>query len=138
MAKKPAKKSSSKPKSKSKPKHVAKQRPSKPTSVVRLRSQMTPASAPAPRTQEPPLKEEQIQKYRDILVQKRDELLDVVQRKKEQEIQVGEPEVGDEADVATRSVEKEMLFQLTDSEKQTLDMVEATHSENRKRCFWYL
>ncbi len=70
-----------------------------------------------------PLTAEQIDKFRDVLSQKRDDLLAIVQRKKEEEIQdVG---VGDEADVATHSVEKEMLFELTDSEKQTLDMVEA-------------
>src|SRR5690242_15512916 len=75
--------------------------------------------------EEPGLTDSQIHKFRDILAQKRDDLLAVVQRKKEQEIQVGEAEIGDEADIATRSVEKEMLFELTDSEKQTLDMVEA-------------
>ena len=69
--------------------------------------------------------EAQVQQFRDILTQKRDDLLAVVQRKKEQEIQAGDMEVGDEADIATRSVEKEMLFELTDSEKQTLDMIEA-------------
>src|SRR5690349_12387702 len=55
-----------------------------------------------------PLAEGQVQKFRDVLTQKRDDLLAVVQRKKEQEIQVGEVEIGDEADIATRSVEKEM------------------------------
>jgi DnaK suppressor protein len=70
-----------------------------------------------------PLTADQIEKFRDVLSQKRDDLLAIVQRKKEEEIQdVG---VGDEADVATHSVEKEMLFELTDSEKQTLDMVES-------------
>jgi len=70
-----------------------------------------------------PLPEDQIQKFREALAQKRDDLLAIVQRKKEEEIEdVG---VGDEADIATRSVEKEMLFELTDSEKQTLDKIEA-------------
>jgi len=70
-----------------------------------------------------PLSADHLQKVRDVLTQKRDDLLAIVQRKKEEEIEdVG---VGDEADVAMHSVEKEMLFELTDSEKQTLDMVEA-------------
>src|SRR5262245_58285580 len=56
-------------------------------------------------TQERPLPESQVQNFREILTQKRDDLLAVVQRKKEQEIQVGEEEMGDEADIATRSVE---------------------------------
>src|SRR5579864_8629725 len=47
----------------------------------------------------PPLSEDQVQKFRDILSQKRDDLLEVVQRKKEEEIEdIG---VGDEADIAT-------------------------------------
>jgi DnaK suppressor protein len=71
----------------------------------------------------PPLSADQVQKFRDILSQKRDDLTAIVQRKKEEEVEdIG---VGDEADIATHSVEKEMLFELTDSEKQTLDMVEA-------------
>jgi DnaK suppressor protein len=75
--------------------------------------------------EEKPLPESLVLKFRELLVQKRDDLLAVVQRKKEQEIQVDETEIGDEADIATRSVEKEMLFELTDSEKQTLDKIEA-------------
>ena len=89
----------------------------------------------APEVQERPLSESQIQAFRDILTQKRDELLAVVQRKKEQEIQVDEPEVGDEADIATRSVEKEMLFELTDSEKQTLDKIEAALRKMEKGAY---
>ncbi len=81
------------------------------------------------------LTESQIQKFRDVLTEKRDELLLVVQRKKEQEIQVGEMEIGDEADIATRSVEKEMLFELTDSEKQTLDMIEAALRKMEKGVY---
>jgi DnaK suppressor protein len=82
-----------------------------------------------------PLTETQIQKFREILSQKREELVNVVARKKEQEIQVGEVETGDEADIATRSVEKEMLFELTDSEKQTLDMIEAALRRIEKGVF---
>jgi DnaK suppressor protein len=90
--------------------------------VVRTRGapkRKRPRAAPEPQ----PLTAAQVQKFRDALVQKRDDLLDIVQRKKEQEVQ--ETDVGDEADIATQSVEKEILFELTDSEKQTLDKVEA-------------
>jgi len=53
-------------------------------------------------------------------------LSDIVHRKKEeQEFQQEDPEIGDEADIATRSVEKELLFDITDSEKQNLDGIEA-------------
>ena len=74
--------------------------------------------------EEKPLSASEVSKFLTIFTQRRDDLLTVVQRKKEQEFQAVEEEIGDEADVATRSVEKEMLFELTDSEKQTLDMVE--------------
>ena len=80
-----------------------------------------------------PLSDDQVQKFRDILTQKRDDLMRIVQRKKEEEIEdIG---VGDEADIATHSVEKEMLFELTDSEKQTLDMVEAALRRMDKGIF---
>lgn len=81
------------------------------------------------------LTDSQIQKFREVLTQKRDDLLAVVQRKKEQEIGIGDIEVGDEADIATRSVEKEMLFELTDSEKQTLDMIEAALRKMEKGVY---
>lgn len=67
----------------------------------------------------------EINKFRELLLQRREDLVAIVSRKKEQELQVEEPEIGDEADIATRSVEKDILFELTDSEKQTLEMVES-------------
>jgi DnaK suppressor protein len=85
---------------------------------------------------ETPLTESQISKFRDVLDEKRDELLAVVQRKKEEDLQMAENEpVGDEADVATRSVEREMLFELTDSEKHTLDMIEAALRKMEKGVY---
>ena len=85
--------------------------------------------------EEKPLTGSEVNKYREILTQKRDDLLDVVQRKKDQELQAVEEELGDEADIATRSVEREMLFELSDSEKQTLDMVEASLRKMEKGVF---
>ena len=102
-----------------------KKSPKRKAPVRKLTTKIVSRPRPVREVNEPPLSDAQIQKFRDFLTQKRDELLTVVQRKKEQEIQVGEIEIGDEADIATRSVEKEMLFELTDSEKQTLDMIEA-------------
>lgn len=65
----------------------------------------------------------QIQKFREILTQKQNELSLIVHKKKEEEIE--DITSGDEADVATRSVEKEMLFELTDNENQILEMVDS-------------
>jgi len=118
--KKPAKKAARKAPRKAVVRHVT---PSKPAVVVRKPMQGKP------------LTESEIQKFREILTQKREDLLAVVQRKKEQEIQIEDTEIGDEADIATRSVEKEMLFELTDSEKQTLDMIEAALRKMEKGVF---
>src|SRR5688572_9453254 len=86
--------------------------------------------------EEKPLSVAEIRKFRDILTAKQEELSEVVHRKKEeQEFQQEEPEIGDEADIATRSVEKELLFDITDTEKQTLDGVEAAIRKIEKGVF---
>jgi len=86
--------------------------------------------------EEKPLTASEIQKFRDILTEKQEELSDVVSRKKEeQEFQQEEPEIGDEADIATRSVEKELLFDITDSEKQNLDGIDAALRKIEKGVF---
>ena len=86
----------------------------------------TSASNSGRTPEEKPLSASEIQKFREILLQKQEELSEIVHRKKEeQEFTQEEPEIGDEADIATRSVEKELLFDITDTEKQTLDRIEA-------------
>ncbi len=123
MAKKTKKKLKAPP---SKPRFPRRKMIKKPAIItMKVRSSVKPIAPELRSKQGPatPLPAEQLRKIRDILSQKRDDLLAVVQRKKEEEIEdIG---VGDEADIATHSVEKEMLFELTDSEKTTLDMVEA-------------
>jgi DnaK suppressor protein len=57
------------------------------------------------------------------LSQMRDELMKSVHEK--QQSDVADMEVGDEADQATQSAERELLFELSDSERQTLDAIEA-------------
>src|SRR5689334_3618239 len=57
-----------------------------------------------PETNEKPLSASEVQKFRTILQQKREDLAQVVARKKEMEFQEVEPEIGDEADIATASV----------------------------------
>ncbi len=85
---------------------------------------------------EKPLSAGEISKFRDVLGQRREDLVAIVNRKKEEELQVAEEaEMGDEADVATRSVEKDIFFELTDAEKQTLDMVEAALRKIEKGIF---
>lgn len=68
------------------------------------------------------LKKSQIETLKKILIQKRDDLLRVVGHKKHG---LPDTEIGDEIDVALQTVEKEILFELTNNEKIMLDSIEA-------------
>ena len=59
---------------------------------------------------------------RNKLLTLRDDLLKKVQDKRGLDTIA---EVGDEADVATQSIEKELIFELSDNERQMLDQTEA-------------
>ncbi len=137
-AKKAKKASKAKLKSKSKPTPKARVRKIQVKKAPVLKS-ITRKSAeihPSKAAEEKPLSAAEIQKFRDILSQKQEELSEIVHRKKEeQEYQQEEPEIGDEADIATRSVEKEILFDITDSEKQNLDGIEAALRKIEKGGF---
>jgi DnaK suppressor protein len=61
--------------------------------------------------------------YSRRLTQLRDDLLKLVQNKRPTE--AADLEVGDEADIATQSSERELQFELTDNERQSLDAIEA-------------
>jgi DnaK suppressor protein len=149
MKKKKAKaKTRTKAKPKAKPKSKAKTRskPAPKKKVKRAKTSSAPAFQSVSRlhamsksdrsVEEKPLSSSEIQKLRDILLEKQEELSEIVHRKKEeQEFQQEEPEIGDEADIATRSVEKEILFDITDSEKQNLDKIEAALRKIEKGAY---
>src|SRR5689334_9335484 len=81
--------------------HPKKRKPTKrpPPMKEIVRVAARPVAPQGRRTPVAPLAADQLQKFRDVLSQKRDDLLAIVQRKKEEEIEdVG---VGDEADIAT-------------------------------------
>lgn len=61
--------------------------------------------------------------YEKRLITLRDDLLKLVRQK--QEIDMPAQEVGDEADAATQSSERELLFELSDNERKSLDAMEA-------------
>lgn len=61
--------------------------------------------------------------YSKRLTQMREDLLNLVNNK--QKTNLVEQEVGDEADAATLSAERELLFELSDNERQSLDAIEA-------------
>ena len=66
---------------------------------------------------------ENVDFYREKLEALREDLLKTVQKKKEEAIP--ESEVGDEGDVAARSVQRDLVFEQTDNERHLLDEVEA-------------
>jgi len=70
---------------------------------------------------------------RKKLVQMRDDLLHTVRQK--QEMDVGGMDVGDEADQATSSLEKEMLFELNDNERTMLDQIEGALRKMEKNVY---
>ena len=67
------------------------------------------------------------------LVEMRNDLLRAVRQK--QEMEVGSVDVGDEADQASNSLEKEMLFELNDNERTTLDQIEGALRKMEKNVY---
>jgi len=119
-----------------KPKSILKRSKIKKGPVIQSISRKSTVGRADRTPEEKPLSSSEIQKFRDILTDKQDELSEIVHRKKEeQEIQQEEPEIGDEADIATRSVEKEILFDITDAEKQNLDKIEAALRKIEKGAY---
>ena len=80
-----------------------------------------------------PMKKSKVETLRKILVEKRDDLLSVVMRKKHTDMP--DNEIGDEIDSATMSVEKEILFELTNNEKVMLDTIESAIRKIEKNNF---
>ncbi len=70
--------------------------------------------------------------YQDILNKKREEILQVVKHK-EQDLSGGD--VGDEADVASQTFERELLFEMEDGERIILDQIEAALRKIEKGDF---
>lgn len=66
---------------------------------------------------------EDVEFYKEKLEQLRENLLKTVKKKKEEAIP--EAEVGDEGDVAMRSLARDLVFEQTDNEHRLLDEVEA-------------
>ncbi len=64
-----------------------------------------------------------MEKFKKLLLEKRDDLLKIVKAKKEQDLT--EAEIGDEIDSASQNSEKELMFEQTDNEKIILDNIES-------------
>ncbi|MBL0350579.1 MAG: TraR/DksA family transcriptional regulator [Elusimicrobia bacterium] len=78
--------------------------------------------APNPPAKKRVQKQPGTQAYEKRLLQMREDIIHLVRENQDNET---ENEVGDEADAATKSAERELLFELSDNERQSLDAVEA-------------
>jgi len=61
-------------------------------------------------------------KFYEILSKKREDILSTVKQKEED---LAYKEIGDEADVASQTFEREMMFELSNGERMVLDDIEA-------------
>lgn len=69
------------------------------------------------------MNKKEMEKFKKLLLEKREDLLKIVRAKKEQDLT--EAEIGDEIDTASQTSEKELLFEQTDNEKIILDNIES-------------
>ena len=72
--------------------------------------------------------------FQDLLSKKRDAILRTV---KDKEVDISYGEIGDEADVASQTFEREMLFEMTNGERMILDDIEAALRKIEKGEFGY-
>src|SRR4051794_5508193 len=87
---------------------------------------MTPSQKKKTKSEKPVVAEQSqagTQAYEKRLTEMRSDIMNLVHHK--QETELTDQEVGDEADAATQSAERELLFELSDNERQMLDAVEA-------------
>src|SRR3989344_1289538 len=73
----------------------------------------------------------QFKRFQEILEKKRDDILKMVTHKPENLSN----DVGDEADVASQTFERELLFEMEDSERVILDDIEAALRKIEKGDF---
>jgi DnaK suppressor protein len=71
--------------------------------------------------------------FQDQLEIMRDDLLNIVRKKKDEVIP--EAEVGDEADVAVRSLERDLVFEMSGNELHMLEEVEAALRRIEKKIY---
>jgi hypothetical protein len=74
------------------------------------------------------------QAYEKSLIKMRADILRLVEVNKSADLSAAD--VGDEADQATQSSERELQFELSDNERNSLDAVEAALTEDRHRGVW--
>jgi DnaK suppressor protein len=106
-------------------------------SKIALATKFTPAPKPTPVAKEKPrevvLPIEDVEPYQLKLEELRENLMKTVKKKKEEAIP--EAEVGDEGDVAMRSLARDLVFEQTDNEHRLLDDVEAALRRIEKKVY---
>ncbi|MFC1501235.1 TraR/DksA family transcriptional regulator [Elusimicrobiota bacterium] len=65
----------------------------------------------------------EMEKFKKLLTEKRDDLTKIVQKAKKEDLT--ENEIGDEIDSAFQNAEKELLFGIADNEKVIIDAIES-------------
>ncbi|MFH1378860.1 MAG: TraR/DksA family transcriptional regulator [bacterium] len=69
------------------------------------------------------MNQKELNLFKKSLSEKREDLLKLVNNSRKND--EAETTVGDEADIASESIEKEMIFELNDNERLMLDSIEA-------------
>lgn len=83
--------------------------------------------------QKKPMPKKDWEPIRKKLLSMRLDMLHTVRKK--EALEIGNIDVGDEADQATNSLEKEMLFELSDNERMTLDQIEGALRKMEKGLY---
>jgi DnaK suppressor protein len=97
---------------------------SKPKTKKQPKAKAKKKSSPRPAPAKKVLKKQAGTSFHEKkLLEMREDLVELVHSK--QELDLTDQEVGDEADAATQSAERELLFELSDNERQQLDAIEA-------------
>ena len=102
----------------------------------------TKKTAPAPKPPSKPkekpvpgISKRDLPPIRKKLLEMREQLLKTVKDKQERDLDNLGVDVGDEADQATSSQEKEMLFELSDNERVMLDQIEGSLRKMEKGAY---
>ncbi|MFH1618699.1 MAG: TraR/DksA family transcriptional regulator [bacterium] len=116
----------------------AKRRPIKKTGSLSFRRIRKITGSPkriaaSPRKTAAWLNRRELEAIKKKLLTLREELIRVVNEKRK--LDLSEPEVGDGADQASQSLEKEILFELSDNERVMLDQIESALRRIEKKTY---
>lgn len=79
-----------------------------------------------------PMSKRVMAQFKKAILEQRNDVMKIVRHK---ELDLVAQDVGDEADQAAQSLEKEMLFELSDNERNTLDNIEAALRKMEKNTY---